>query len=61
MRISLLNHLGTFKLKKRTYQSEGFDPTKIKDPVFYLDSRAGRYVRLTNDIYQDICSGKMRM
>jgi hypothetical protein len=52
---------GTFKLKKRTYQSEGFDPVKIKDPIFYLDSRAGKYVRLNTEIYQDICSGKMRM
>ena len=53
--------LGTFKLKKRTYQSEGFNPSSIDDPIYYLDTRAGRYFRLNNDIYHDICNGKMKI
>jgi hypothetical protein len=52
---------GTFKLKKRTLQAEGFDPSTVADPIFYLDSRAGKYIKLAPDVYQDIYNGKMRM
>ena len=58
---SNLFFLGTYKLKKRTLQAEGFNPTKIKDSLFFLDTKAGEYVPLSLLIYDDIVSGRMRL
>ena len=51
---------GTFKLKKTEYRREGIDPNLIKDPLFYLDAKAGKYKLLTADVYEDIKSMKIR-
>jgi hypothetical protein len=34
---------------------------KVKDPLFFLDPRAGKYVKLDRDIYQSIISGAIRL
>jgi solute carrier family 27 (fatty acid transporter), member 1/4 len=51
---------GTFKLKKRDLQLEGFDLTKITDPI-YVVQRDGSYKRLTNESYEEIKSGKAKL
>nr|CAD7405596.1 unnamed protein product [Timema cristinae] len=51
---------GTYKLKKRDLQLEGYDPVTIKDKLYYLDSR-GQYVPLTKQAYEDILSNKIRL
>lgn len=50
---------GTFKLKKKDLQSEGFNPTLIKDKVYYFSSK-GEYQLLTDAAYQDVIAGKIR-
>lgn len=51
---------GTFKLKKRDLQHDGFDPVKIKDKLYYLNP-AGMYEHLNEEIYNHICTGKIRL
>lgn len=51
---------GTFKLPKVSLQKDGYCPTTVTDPLFYLDVRSERYLPLTPTVYQDIVSGKIR-
>lgn len=53
--------LCTYKLKKRELQSEGFNPTVIRDSMFFLDAKAGQYVPLTLELYDDIIKGQIRL
>uniref|UniRef100_A0A182PAY1 Very long-chain fatty acid transport protein n=1 Tax=Anopheles epiroticus TaxID=199890 RepID=A0A182PAY1_9DIPT len=50
----------TFKLKKRDLQVDGYDLTKIKDPIYFLQSN-GTYRRFTADDHETIKSGKARL
>ena len=38
---------GTFKQYKVELVEQGFDPTKVKDDLYYLDTKAGTYSTLT--------------
>ena len=38
---------GTLKLRKLTLQREGYDPQRVRDPVYVRDETAGAYVPLT--------------
>ncbi|KAG7160226.1 Long-chain fatty acid transport protein 1-like [Homarus americanus] len=49
---------GTFKLKKLALQKEGFNPSTIKDKLFYLDNKLGGYVELTDNLFNKIDSGR---
>ncbi|XP_037689939.1 very long-chain acyl-CoA synthetase isoform X1 [Choloepus didactylus] len=42
---------GTYKHRKVTLVEEGFDPTVIKDALYFLDDKAKMYVPMTEDIY----------
>ncbi|XP_064649666.1 long-chain fatty acid transport protein 4-like [Lineus longissimus] len=62
--IRLLEELeatGTFKLKKVNLQKEGYNPSIVKDRLFYMDSKSGGYVPIDQQVYSQICSGKIRM
>lgn len=37
----------TFKQRKVELMEQGYDPTKVKDDVYYLDTKAGTYSTLT--------------
>lgn len=53
---------GTYKLKKNLLQKDGYDPMLTKgDPVFFLDAKASKYIPLTNELYQQIIGGKLRL
>jgi len=52
---------GTFKQRKVELVEEGFDPTKIQDPLYFRDSQAGRYVPLDADLHQRLLSGDVRL
>ncbi|GIY70202.1 long-chain fatty acid transport protein 4 [Caerostris extrusa] len=52
---------GTYKLKKVTFQKEGFDPELISDPMFFLDAKQKTYVPLTKQLYSDIVTGKVKL
>jgi solute carrier family 27 (fatty acid transporter), member 1/4 len=49
---------GTFKLKKTDLQLEGFEPKK--DPVYYLSS-SGKFELVTNEVFEQINCGKVRL
>lgn len=57
--IVFLGFSGTFKLKKVDLRKEGFDPSIVKDPLYCLIS--GKYQPITEQVYNDICSGKIRL
>jgi hypothetical protein len=58
--ILFISSTGTFKLKKKDLQHDGFDPVKIKDKLYYLNS-SGTYEHLNEEIYNHICTGKIRL
>jgi fatty-acyl-CoA synthase len=51
---------GTFKLRKVELQQEGYDPAKVRDPLWVRDDGARAYVPLDADRYQRIQSGELR-
>ncbi|GFS48578.1 long-chain fatty acid transport protein 1 [Nephila pilipes] len=51
---------GTYKLKKVALQKEGYNPKKLSDPVFLLDVKQKTYIPLTEELYSDIITGKLR-
>lgn len=52
---------GTHKLKKVDLAKEGFCPSIVKDRLYYLNSKTQQYESLTEQIYNDIMSGKIRL
>ncbi|XP_034934364.1 long-chain fatty acid transport protein 4-like isoform X2 [Chelonus insularis] len=57
--LSKIDLTGTFKLKKKDLQEEGYNPKRIRDKLYYLDSKSG-YQLLTPEIYDQIEQGKLR-
>lgn len=51
----------SFKQIKTKLQEEGFDPRKIKDPLYFLDSRQKRYVPLSEEIYNDVIEHRVQI
>jgi solute carrier family 27 (fatty acid transporter), member 1/4 len=51
---------GTFKLKKRDLQVEGFDLNKITDPIYILQSD-GSYKRMTEEQFIQIKEGRAKL
>ena len=52
---------GTFKLKKRDLQLEGFDiKDKVKDPVYLLQSD-GSYQKLSEEKFEEIKNGRAKL
>ncbi|MCJ9700648.1 long-chain-acyl-CoA synthetase [Bradyrhizobium sp. SHOUNA76] len=51
----------TFKQKKGDLVREGFDPARISDPLFMVDSRSGAYVPLDAAAYARILDGSIRL
>ena len=51
---------GTFKYRKMDLVAEGFDPTRIRQPLFYRDPAKG-YVKLTKAGFGKIMSGGARL
>lgn len=52
---------GTFKMKKVDLQKEGYNPSIVKDKLFYMDGRTEKYVPLGIEEYEKIVSGQMRL
>jgi fatty-acyl-CoA synthase len=47
---------GTFKQRKMDLVSEGYDPAKVKGPLFFLDPKRG-YVKVTKTVHDKIAAG----
>lgn len=52
---------GTFKHRKVEAVQEGFDPGRVSDPLFFFDTKEGRYVPLDPLMYQRILDGELRL
>ncbi|XP_069481724.1 long-chain fatty acid transport protein 6 [Ambystoma mexicanum] len=52
---------GTFKQQKFRLVQEGFDPSVIVDPLFFLDNSEKSYIAMTKDIYDGILAGHIRL
>ena len=52
---------GTFKQRKVDLVREGFDPSAIADPIFFLDPASGAYERLTQERYGEIAEGNVKL
>ncbi|XP_067104651.1 long-chain fatty acid transport protein 2-like isoform X2 [Osmerus mordax] len=52
---------GTFKQIKAKLVEEGFVPAKIQEPLFFLDEEKKSYIPLTQDIYESILSGNVKL
>ncbi|KAG8456220.1 hypothetical protein GDO86_002134 [Hymenochirus boettgeri] len=52
---------GTFKQQKFRLVEQGFNPSSVPDPIYFLDGSEKSYVPLTMDIYDRIQSGKIKL
>ncbi|XP_066271893.1 long-chain fatty acid transport protein 2-like [Branchiostoma lanceolatum] len=52
---------GTFKHQKAALVKEGFDPTKVTDPLFVIDNAKKSYVPLDEKAYRRIVIGQARL
>ncbi|XP_077283635.1 long-chain fatty acid transport protein 4-like [Arctopsyche grandis] len=59
--VSEVTRTSTFKPIKKDFQIESFDITRFKDKVFFLDAYSSSYVPLTEQLYNDILHGKIRL
>lgn len=47
-------------MKKTMFQEEGFDLTRVDEPIFYLNQQKQSYERLTPEIFDLIQNDKLR-
>lgn len=52
---------GTFKFRKVELVKQGFDPSRINDPVWFLQPGGARYGRLDQAMTQQIVAGRVRL
>ena len=52
---------GTFKQRKVDLVREGFNPSTIADPLYFLAPGSGQYERLTSERYDEILVGGIRL
>ncbi len=52
---------GTFKHRKVELVKEGFDPSAVPDPLFFLDPVDGQYVPLRKELHDRIIAGEIRL
>jgi fatty-acyl-CoA synthase len=59
--LSEIEITGTFKQRKVELVKEGFDPSVIADPLYWLDPASGRYEPLTKDAHSKIVAGSLKL
>jgi fatty-acyl-CoA synthase len=52
---------GTFKQRKVELVKDGFNPETVPDPIYWFDSTAGAYERLTAATYKDIIEDRVKL
>jgi hypothetical protein len=50
---------GTFKMKKTRLQNEGYDISRVKDPIYFF--HGGKFVPLDKELFEKINLGKIRL
>ena len=48
-------------MQKKKLREEAYDTALISDPMFFLDPRIEKYVRLDKELHNSIVSGKIRL
>ena len=61
VRLAAVSLTGTFKLQKTQLREEGFDPERVSDPLYVLDSGAKTYRPLDQALYQQLLTGAVRV
>ncbi|NWI23617.1 S27A3 protein, partial [Sula dactylatra] len=51
----------TFKQQKVRLAQEGFDPTRVPDPLFLLDETTKAYVPLSPALWEGVQDGRLRI
>jgi fatty-acyl-CoA synthase len=51
---------GTFKVRKMDLVADGYDPAKVKGPLFFHDPKRG-YVKVTKGVYDKIAQGAVKV
>jgi len=55
-----LDTTGTFKMRKMDLVADGYDPTKVKGPLYFHDPKRG-YVKVTKAVYDKIATGLVKV
>ena len=56
-----LETTATFKPRKHDLVAEGFDPLRIKDPLYFDDPHTARYVPVDEALFAALADGKIRV
>jgi fatty-acyl-CoA synthase len=59
--LNTLEITGTFKLRKQDLISEGYDPARVRDPLFLDSPASGGYVPLDAQLFARLQSGALRL
>jgi len=59
--VGTLDLTGTFKIRKLDLVREGYNPSLVRDPLFFYNSAAGAYCKLDSCLYDDIVSRRHRL
>ncbi|CAN7399655.1 long-chain-acyl-CoA synthetase [Phenylobacterium sp. LjRoot225] len=51
---------GTFKVRKMDLVADGYDPAKVRGPLFFHDPKRG-YVKITKALYDKIAAGLLKV
>jgi fatty-acyl-CoA synthase len=51
----------TFKHKKVDMARQGFDPSRVTDPLYFNDRERGAFVRIDRELYEAICREQVRL
>jgi fatty-acyl-CoA synthase len=51
---------GTFKQRRLELQKEGFDPEKVRDPLYFREPITGAFQRLDKLLRNRIVEGRLR-
>jgi fatty-acyl-CoA synthase len=55
-----LDTTGTFKVRKMDLVADGYDPARVKGPLFFHDAKRG-YVKVTKNVYDKIAQGAVKV
>lgn len=58
---SRLDVTGTLKQRKIALQADGYDPNRVREPLYFRDDEAAAYLPLTAELYEDIAAGRRRL
>lgn len=58
---TVLDVTETFKQQKKKLVEDGFCPQVVQAPLHFLDSSKKTYIPLSQSVYDDIVSGKIRL